>query len=162
MNKVIIRKGEKKDLVQVLGLIKELAHYEKALDQVTISLEDLEQDGFGAHPFYWFIVAEHKLKIVGISFYFVRYSTWKGKFLFLEDFVVQEKWRGNGIGALLFEATIDIALEMNTKGMFWQVLDWNKPALNFYKKYDSIIENSWLNGKLSLDQLQKISKNDSL
>ena len=88
MNKVIIRKGEKKDLVQVLGLIKELAHYEKALDQVTITLEDLEQDGFGVHPFYWFIVAEHNQKIVGISFYFVRYSTWKGKFLFLEDFFV--------------------------------------------------------------------------
>ena len=162
MDEVTIRKGKKQDLSQVLDLIKELAFYEKALDEVTISLEDLINDGFGAHPYYWFIVAEHKNKIVGISFYFIRYSTWKGKFLFLEDFVVQEKWRGKGIGAMLFEATIDIAIEMNTKGMFWQVLDWNKPAINFYKKYDSIIENSWLSGKLSLEQLHKITKNESL
>lgn len=162
MNDVIIRKGKKEDLNQVLDLIKELALYEKALDQVTISLQDLEQDGFGDHPFYWFIVAETNDKIVGISFYFIRYSTWKGKFLFLEDFVVQEKWRGNGIGAMLFEATTKIALEMNTKGMFWQVLDWNEPAINFYKKYDSIIENDWLNGKLTLSQLQKITKNEGL
>jgi GNAT superfamily N-acetyltransferase len=157
MEEVVIRKGKKADLNQVLDLIKELALYEKALDQVTITLPDLEQDGFGNHPFYWFIVAEYENKIIGISFYFIRYSTWKGKFLFLEDFIVQEKWRGNGIGAMLFESTIKIALEMKTKGMFWQVLDWNEPALNFYKKYDSIIENTWLNGKLTFDQLQKIA-----
>lgn len=158
MDGVVIRKGKKEDLDQVLELIKELALYEKAIDQVTISLEDLELDGFGKHPFYWFIVAEYQNKIIGISFYFIRYSTWKGKFLFLEDFIVQEKWRGNGVGAMLFEATIKIALEMKTKGMFWQVLDWNEPALNFYNKYDSIIENTWLNGKLTLDQLQKIAQ----
>ena len=115
MEEVVIRKGKKADLNQVLDLIKELALYEKALDQVTITLPDLEQDGFGNHPFYWFIVAEYENKIIGISFYFIRYSTWKGKFLFLEDFIVQEKWRGNGIGAMLFESTIKIALEMKTK-----------------------------------------------
>jgi GNAT superfamily N-acetyltransferase len=162
MNGVSIRKGKKDDLSQVLDLIKELALYERAIDEVTITLKDLERDGFGTHPYYWFIVAEFENKIIGISFYFIRYSTWKGKFLFLEDFVVQEKWRGRGIGAMLFESTIDIALEMNTKGMFWQVLDWNEPAINFYKKYDSIIEDSWLNGKLRLDQLQKITKNEGL
>lgn len=162
MDEVIVRKGKKDDLNQVLNLIKELALYEKALDQVTITLKDLEQDGFGDHPYFWFIVAEYQQKVIGISFYFIRYSTWKGKFLFLEDFVVQEKWRGNGIGAMLFEATAEIAVEMKTKGMFWQVLDWNKPAINFYKKYDSIIEGNWLNGKLTLNQLQKITRDEGL
>lgn len=154
MKAVKIRKGCKEDLDQVLGLIKELAHYEKALGEVTISLEELEKDGFGNHPYYWFIVAELDKKIVGISFYFIRYSTWKGKFLFLEDFIVTEKLRGNGIGALLFEQTIRIAKDLNVKGMFWQVLDWNQAAINFYNKYDASIDNSWLNGKLTYQQLK--------
>jgi len=85
---LIIRKGLKKDLPYVLKLIKELARYEKAEKEVNITLKDLENDGFGKHPFYWFLIAENKNKIIALSFYFIRYSTWKGKFLFLEDFVV--------------------------------------------------------------------------
>jgi GNAT superfamily N-acetyltransferase len=161
MNQVKIRKGKKQDLNQVLGLIKELAEYEKALDAVTITLEDLENDGFGEHPYYWFIVAEQNGEVIGISFYFIRYSTWKGKFLFLEDFVVKESFRGKGIGALLFEKTINIALEMKAKGMIWQVLDWNEPAINFYKKYNAQIENQWLNGKLNEQQLINLSQNEN-
>ena len=86
-----IREGIKTDLPAVLKLIQELAEYEKALDQVTISLEDLENDGFGERPWYWFLVAEKNHKVIGISFYFIRYSTWKGKFLYLEDFVVKKE-----------------------------------------------------------------------
>ncbi len=88
-----IRKGTKADLPDVLELIKELAEFEKALDEVSVTLEDLEKDGFGQHPYYWFIVAEHQGEIIGLSFYFIRYSTWKGRFLFLEDFVVKESFR---------------------------------------------------------------------
>lgn len=162
MNQVQIRQGVKQDLPQVLELIRELAEYEKALDAVTVTIEDLEKDGFGDHPHYWFIVAEDNDKVIGISFYFIRYSTWKGKFLFLEDFVVKESYRGKGVGALLFEKTIKIALEMKAKGMIWQVLDWNEPAINFYKKYNAQIDDQWLNGKLNEQQLINLSQDENL
>ena len=89
--KTIIRKGVKEDLPSVLELIKELANYEKSLDEVTITLEDLENDGFGDRPWFWFLVAEDNNRIIGLSFYWIRYSTWKGKFLFLEDFVIKKR-----------------------------------------------------------------------
>ena len=151
---VKIRKGIKADLAAVLELIKELAEFEKALDEVSVTLEELEEDGFGNHPYYWFIVAEHKGQIIGLSFYFIRYSTWKGRFLFLEDFVVKEEFRGQGIGAQLFEETIRIAKQSKVKGMVWQVLDWNEDAIRFYKKYDASIHSEWLNGKLTYEQLK--------
>ena len=88
--KTTIRKGVKKDLPSVLELIKELADYENSKEEVTITLQDLENDGFGDRPWFWFLVAEKNNKIVGLSFYWIRYSTWKGKFLFLEDFVIKE------------------------------------------------------------------------
>ena len=153
---IIIRKGLKKDLPDVLNLIKELADYENALEQVNISLDQLEKDGFGSHPYFFFLVAINKNEIIGMSFYHIRYSTWKGKFLFLEDFVVKESFRKQGIGSKLFEATINEANQKNLNGMFWQVLDWNTPAINFYKKYKADISSNWLNGKLNKEQLLSI------
>ena len=154
---VTIRKGVKDDLPEVLKLIKELAEYEKALDSVTITLEELEKDGFGDHPWYWFLVAEDNNKIIGISFYFIRYSTWNGKYLYLEDFVINKKNRQKGIGSLLFEATIQICKDENLNGMTWQVLDWNSPAIQFYKKYNAEISTEWLNGKLTKHQIHHIT-----
>ena len=154
--KTIIRKGIKKDLPAVLELIKELANYEDAEDQVTITLEDLEKDGYGSHPWFWFLVAENNQEIVGLSFYWIRYSTWKGKFLFLEDFVIKQEYRRQGIGSKLFEETIKICKKLNLNGMIWQVLDWNSSAIDFYKKYDADISNDWLNGKLTKKQIEKI------
>ena len=154
---VKIRKGVKSDLPAVLDLIKELADFERALNEVTVSLEDLEHDGFGNHPYYWFIVAEKEGEIIGLSFYFIRYSTWKGRFLFLEDFVVKESFRNKGIGALLFEETIRVAKELDVKGMTWQVLDWNKNAIRFYEKYNSNISTEWYNGKLTYEQLKQFT-----
>ena len=151
-----IRQGIKKDLPSVLKLIKELADYENAIDQVTITLEDLQQDGFGSHPWYWFLVAEKEGEIIGLSFYFVRYSTWKGKFLFLEDFVIKEEYRRQGVGSILFEETIKICNKLKLNGMSWQVLDWNQSAINFYKKYNAEIKNDWLNGKLTKKQIQEV------
>lgn len=154
-----IRKGIKEDLPDILQLIKDLAEYENALEKVTINLQQLEEDGFGDNPNFYFIVATSNNVIIGMSFYWIRYSTWKGKFLFLEDFVVKESFRRKGVGALLFEETINIALNGNMNGMCWQVLDWNTPAINFYKKYNSNISSAWLNGKLDKNQLQSFKLN---
>ena len=156
--KIIIRKGIKKDLSSVLNLIKELADYENALDQVTITLDDLEQDGFGIQPCYWFLVAEKDDEIIGLSFYWIRYSTWKGKFLFLEDFVIKEEYRRHGVGSKLFKGTIKICKQLNLNGMIWQVLDWNSPAIDFYKKFDAEISKDWLNGRLTKPQIENINK----
>ena len=155
--KTTIRKGVKGDLPDVLTLIKELAEYEKALDCVKITLGELEDDGFGDHPWYWFLVAESNNKIIGMSFYFIRYSTWNGKYLYLEDFVINKEYRQQGIGSLLFEATIQICKNENLNGMTWQVLDWNSPAIQFYQKYNADISTEWLNGKLTKSQIDQIA-----
>ena len=153
---ITIRQGVKTDLSAVLILIKELANFENARDQVTITLEDLEKDGFGQNPWYCFLVAEKDNEIVGLSFYWIRYSTWKGKFLFLEDFVIKEEYKRQGIGSKLFEETIKVCKKLNLNGMIWQVLDWNTPAINFYKKYNADISKEWLNGKLTKKQIDEI------
>ena len=154
----VIRKGIRKDLPSVLKLIKDLADYENASDQVTITLDVLEQDGFGAHPWFWFLVAEKDSEIIGLSFYWIRYSTWKGKFLYLEDFVIKEEYRRHGIGSKLFEETIKMCKQLNLNGMIWQVLDWNSPAIDFYKKFGAEISKDWLNGKLTKKQIENINK----
>ena len=156
--KTTIRKGIRKDLPSVLKLIKELANFENAKGQVTITLEDLEKDGFGKNPSYWFLVAEKDNEIIGLSFYWIRYSTWKGRFLFLEDFVVKEEYKRQGIGSKLFEETINICKKQKLNGMIWQVLDWNSSAIKFYKKYNADISKEWLNGKLTKNQINKLYK----
>lgn len=143
-----IRKATKNDLPEVLALVTELAIYEKAGHEVTITLEELEKDGFGENPIYWIILAENESGILGMSFYYIRYSTWKGRCLYLEDIVVKEEYRGQKIGKVLFEETIKAAKEMGAKLMTWQVLDWNEPAINFYKKFDAELDEEWINGKL--------------
>ena len=154
----IIRKGLKRDLTSVLKLIVELADYENAADQVTITLDDLENDGFGSQPCFWFLVAEKDSEIIGLSFYWIRYSTWKGKFLYLEDFIIKEEYRRHGIGSRLFKETIKMCNKLNLNGMIWQVLDWNRPAIDFYKKFDAEISKEWLNGKLTKKQIKNTSK----
>ena len=154
--KTLIREGLKEDLPKVLELINELADYEKALEEVTITLDDLENDGFGDTSHFSFLVAEHNKTIIGLSFYFIRYSTWKGEFLYLEDFIVKEEFRNQGIGSLLFEATINVCKTESLNGMIWQVLDWNTPAINFYKKYGARISTDWYNGTLSKQQINNL------
>ena len=137
---VQIRKGIESDLEGVLALIKELAVYEKAPQEVTISLEQLREDGFGTRRLFEFVIAEFEGRVVGMAFYYFRYSTWKGKFLYLEDFVVSEAFRGKGIGAQLFDSVMQASLSEACVGMTWQVLDWNEPALHFYKKYGAHLD----------------------
>lgn len=146
-----IRKATKEDLPEVLALVTELAVYEKAGHEVTITLQELEKDGFGENPLYWIILAENENGILGMSFYYIRYSTWKGRCLYLEDLVVKEEYRGQKVGKVLFEETIKAAKEMNAKLMTWQVLDWNEPAINFYKKFNAELDEEWINGKLRFE-----------
>ncbi|HLZ15741.1 MAG TPA: GNAT family N-acetyltransferase [Cyclobacteriaceae bacterium] len=148
-----IRKGERSDLPRVLELIKELALFEKAPHEVTNTVQRMEEDGFGPTPVYGFFVAETDGRIVGLSLYYYRYSTWKGKRLYLEDIIVTEAERGKGLGKLLFEQTMKFATKQNCTGMMWQVLDWNKPAIEFYKKYGAKLDGEWINGHLEADQI---------
>ncbi len=151
---VHIRPGKPHDLPQVLALIQELAVYEKAGDQVTNTVAQMELDGFGENPVYGLFVAETSSEIVGIAIYYYRYSTWKGKWLYLEDIVVTEACRGQGIGKQLFDQVIEKGLSTACTGMMWQVLDWNTPAINFYKKYYApVFESEWLNCKLSRETM---------
>ncbi|MEM7108159.1 MAG: GNAT family N-acetyltransferase [Bacteroidota bacterium] len=141
-----IRAGVKEDLPQVLELIKELAEYEKGLDQVTNTVEMMEKDGFGDHPIFEFFVAELDGFIVGLSLCYFRYSTWKGKRLYLEDIIVTQEERGKGLGKQLFEATFTHGKRRGCTGMTWQVLDWNKSAINFYTKYyQAQLDEEWIN-----------------
>ena len=155
MQDVVIRKGRKEDLPRVLELVRELALYERAPEQVTNTVAMMEEDGFGAHPIYGMFVAERNNYIIGISIYYYRYSTWKGKRLYLEDIIVTETERGMGIGKQLFERTMKQTLEDNCTGMMWQVLDWNEPAINFYKKYGSSFDEAWVNCSLEATQIEQ-------
>lgn len=155
-----IRQGEKSDLPRVFELIKELAAFERAPDEVTNTVERMEQDGFGPNPIYGFFVAENENGIVGLSLFYWRYSTWKGKRLYLEDIIVTESERGKQIGTLLFEQTMRHALNENCSGMMWQVLDWNEPAIKFYRKYGSLIQEEWMNCTLERSQLEAIVGNE--
>lgn len=146
-----IRTGEQRDLSEVLSLIKELAAFEKAPEQVTMTLEQLTEDGFGEYPLYGLIVAgnqEHG--VIGMALYYYRYSTWKGKFLYLEDIVVNESHRSNGVGYALMQRLKEIAMAENCKGLTWQVLDWNVDAIRFYERIGANIDKEWYNATVTL------------
>lgn len=145
MSEVIIRKAVPEDCAPMLELIRELAEYEKALHEVTLTLDEFIEDGFGKSPVWGAFVAELNHEIVGISLYYDRFSTWKGRRLYLEDLVVTEKMRGKQIGKLLFDATLEYGKSNQYSGMVFQVLSWNEPAINFYKKYSPKFDNEWLN-----------------
>ena len=140
-----IRKAVRKDCARMMELIQELATYEKAPDEVTVSLTHFEESGFGPNPVWWAFVAEAQGVVVGMALYYVRYSTWKGQRMYLEDILVTEDMRGQKIGSLLFDALIVEAKEKGFNGMNWQVLDWNEPAINFYKKYNANFDPEWVN-----------------
>ena len=149
-----IRKGVEADLEQVLGLVKELAAYEKAPDEVEVTIAEMHNWGFGKDKVFEFFVAEHEHKIIGIALYYYKYSTWKGKCLFLEDIIVTESYRRYGLGSKLFNEVALVAKQQQVRRMEWQVLDWNEPAINFYKKYSAHLDGEWINGKLTHSQLQ--------
>lgn len=139
-----------------MELINELAAFEKAPTEVTNTVKQMEVDGFGPNPIFGFFVAENEGHIVGLSLYYWRYSTWKGKRLYLEDIIVTEAWRGKGIGKLLFDETMRHALNEDCTGMMWQVLNWNEPAIEFYKKYGATLDDEWTNCSLESNQIKAL------
>lgn len=142
---VLVRKAVVEDCSAMFNLIKELADYEKALHEVTLPLEQFVEDGFGENSIWGAFVAILEDEIVGISLFYDRFSTWKGRRLYLEDLVVTEKMRGHQIGKKLFEATLDFGKKNKYSGMVFQVLNWNESAINFYKKYNPKFDNEWSN-----------------
>ena len=149
-----IRPAVEADCSKMMELIHELALYEKAPQEVTVKMEEFVDAGFGSNPVWKAFVAEADGTVVGFALYYVRYSTWKGCRLYLEDFIVTEEFRGKGIGKVLFETVMKEAKDKGFNGMTWQVLDWNQPAINFYQKYQAGLEPGWLNASFSKEHIQ--------
>jgi len=143
--KITIRRAVKDDCARLLELIQELATYERAPDEVTVTLDHFTESGFGKQPVWWAFVAEVDEVIVGFALYYIRYSTWKGQAMYLEDILITNAMRGKGIGKLLFDRLIEEAKEKKFNRIIWQVLDWNEPAINFYRKYNADFDASWVN-----------------
>lgn len=141
----------REDCPRLLELVHELAVYEKAPDEVTVTLQHFEESGFGDKPVWWAFVAEEDGVIQGFALYYIRYSTWKGQRMYLEDIIVTEEARGKGIGKMLMDRLIEEAKEKKFSGMMWQVLDWNEPAINFYRKYNAHFDGEWVNCSLNFN-----------
>jgi GNAT superfamily N-acetyltransferase len=153
MTDILIREGTKEDLQSALELIRELALYEKAPQEVATTVEQMNRDGFGPDAIFKFIVATHLDKIIGIALYYFKYSTWKGRGIYLDDIIVTEQYRRKGVGTLLMDEMIRVAkIEKATK-LEWQVLNWNDPAIEFYRKYQVYFDSEWINCMLSKDQI---------
>jgi ribosomal protein S18 acetylase RimI-like enzyme len=142
---ITIRRANREDCARMLELVHELAAYERAPNEVTVSAEHFEESGFGPNPVYWAFVAEEDHFIVGFALYYIRYSTWKGQRMYLEDILVTESYRGRKIGQMLMDRLIVEAKEKNLHGITWQVLEWNEPAIKFYSRYNPVFDSEWMN-----------------
>lgn len=145
MSEISIRPAVKEDCSRLMELVRELALFEKAPEQVTVSLDHFVESGFGPSPVWWAFVAEENGIILGFALYYIRYSTWKGQRMYLEDILVTQEARGKGIGTLLMNRLIAEAKAKKFSGIMWQVLDWNTPAIEFYKKFNASFDPEWIN-----------------
>ncbi|WP_160711966.1 GNAT family N-acetyltransferase [Chitinophaga solisilvae] len=154
MQDITLRVARKEDCPRIMELIRELAEYENSVHEVTVSPAAFEAAGFGPDPVWKAFVATVPVpdgeQIIGFALYYIRYSTWKGCRLYLEDIVVTSSWRGKGVGKLLFDQLIAEAKEKQFSGITFQVLEWNEPAINFYKKYTDKFEPEWTNVRIEL------------
>ena len=147
---ITIRRASRDDAPRMMELVKELAIYERAPNEVTVSIDHFIESGFGEKPVYWAFVAEENEVILGFALYYIRYSTWKGQRMYLEDILVTEEARGKGIGKLLMDRLIEEAKEKKFSAIVWQVLEWNEPAVNFYRKYNAKFDAEWVNCSLEV------------
>lgn len=152
-----IRKATKADVPAILGLIKELAEFEKAPKEVSVTEDMLRADGFSEQPLFFTIVGEVENEIVGMALYFYKYSTWKGKVMHLEDLIVKQSERGKGYGKVLLNEIIATAKSQELKRIDWQVLDWNAPAVQFYESIGAEIQKEWWNCRLDKLNLENYS-----
>ena len=155
----LIRKAEKKDSLAILNLIKELALFEKEPESVKLKLSDIENDGFGTKPLFECIVAEINNRIIGMAIYYPRYSTWNGPTIHLEDLIVSEQYKGKGIGTQLYSNFIKMAFNSGVKRVEWNVLDWNSPAINFYKKSGAKVLDDWRSVQMHRSEMKKYLEN---
>lgn len=158
---MLIRKGEKKDMNAVLELIQELATFEKEPNAVVVTVDDLLRDGFGEKPHFQTFVAELDNEIVGMALYYFRYSTWKGRTIHLEDLIVKEKMRGSGLGFALYSEIIAQGKRDSVRRIEWNVLDWNTPAIDFYKKSGAKVLDDWLVAQMDEAGIEAFLKNNS-
>jgi ribosomal protein S18 acetylase RimI-like enzyme len=155
--RIVIRKAQEEDCESLLELIKELAIFEKAPQEVSVTLEHFKESGFSSNPVWWALVAcivdpeTQEEKIIGMALYYIRYSTWKGQRMYLEDIIVTEAWRSKGIGRMLMSQLIFEAKQKKLPAIMWQVLDWNTEAIKFYKRYNAVFDDEWLNVTLHIN-----------
>ncbi|HTN46932.1 MAG TPA: GNAT family N-acetyltransferase [Flavipsychrobacter sp.] len=147
---ILIRKATETDCEGILKLVHELAVYERAPDEVTVTPEHFRESGFGEKPVWWAFVAEEEHQIIGFALYYIRFSTWKGQRMYLEDILVTEEHRGKGVGKMLMDRLITEAKEKQLHGISWQVLDWNEPAILFYNKYAARYDKEWWNARIDV------------
>lgn len=158
---LVIRKGKKEDMPAVLSLIQELATFEKEPSAVVVTVDDLVRDGFSANPLFQTFMAEYDDEIVGMALFYNRYSTWKGKTIHLEDLIVKENKRQLGIGKALYDAVLKHATNEKVRRVEWVVLDWNRPAIDFYIKSGAQILSDWETVQMSEENLVKYVKSIS-
>ncbi|CAN5168494.1 GNAT family N-acetyltransferase [soil metagenome] len=150
---ITIRPALVEDSPAIMGLIRALAEFEKAPEQVLVSEEDIVREGFGTDPIFKVHVAEEANEVVGIALFYTGYSTWKGRMIYLDDLVVHQQYRGRGIGTQLLESVFEYARQTKANLIKWQVLDWNEPAIEFYKKYPVQFGGEWLNCRIMTEAL---------
>jgi GNAT superfamily N-acetyltransferase len=147
---ITIRKAVAADCPRMMELITELAIYERAPQEVTVTLKHFAESGFGQNPVWWAFVAEVNGQVLGFALYYIRYSTWKGQRMYLEDILVTEAARGKGLGSMLMHALVQEAKDRQLSGIVWQVLEWNEPAFNFYRKFNARFDPEWVNAILPI------------
>lgn len=151
--KITVRPANKNDVIAIYGFVKQLAEFEKDPDAVINTVDAMLKDGFGDDKIFHALVAETENKIIGMAVFYFAYSTWKGRYVYLDDLIVDEKYRRSGAGKLLFDAVRQFAKENKANQFRWHVLDWNEPAIKFYKKYPTTFDPTWITCKIEKENL---------